>query len=100
MEELRKKVIEMFDMGSLPEEKQNELIDKIAPLVYQASLIRAMEAMTDEEVDALEKMLNADAKPEEIFGYLESHVENFNTILSEEAHSLKEKTENIMSKIG
>lgn len=99
-EELKKVLVEALGISSLPNDKQEEMIQQIGVLVYQGALIRSMEYMSDAEVIEFENLTNTNASPEEVFNFVKSKVENFEQIISEEAKNFISKSNSIMSQIG
>lgn len=99
-EELKKVLVEALGISSLPNDKQEEMIQQIGVLVYQGALIRSMEYMSDEEVIEFENLTNSNTDPERVFSFIKSKVENFEQIIKEEAENFLSKSNSIMSQIG
>ena len=99
-EELKKVLVEALGISSLPNDKQEEMIQQIGVLVYQGALIRSMEYMSDEEVIEFENLTNSNTDPEGVFSFIKSKVENFEQIIKEEAENFLSKSNSIMGQIG
>lgn len=97
---LRKTLIEMYNLSSLSEAEQNEIIERIGSLVFQAILMRVMENMSDTDKQSFEKLLDHDASPEEITGFLREKVPGFDEVAKEEAEKLHADSVNFMNKIS
>lgn len=99
-EELKKALVGALSISSLPNDKQEEMIQQVGVLVYQGALIRSMEYMSDEEVIEFENLTNSNADPERVFSFIKSKVENFEQIIKEEAENFLSKSNSIMNQIG
>lgn len=99
-EEIRKIIISKMGLTDASPEMQDKIIEECGLMIYQASLIRAMESMSDEEVKEIEKMFDESKSPNEVFTFLKSKVENFEDILGEEAEKILTYMKNIEDKIG
>ena len=97
---MRDALIKTYHLESLPEEQQNDMIEKIGGLIFQAVLIRIAPQLTDTQQKELEMILDNDATPDELMGYLDRTVHNFSGIVAEEAENFKKESEAVMSQIG
>ena len=93
--ETRTKIIELFNLGSLAEDKQNEMVDKLSELVFEGAMTRAAAAMNEEEQQQLGLELNENTPPEQIMGILNKHIPNFSELVAEELNNLKERADMI-----
>ncbi len=100
MNPIEKNLIDALDLSALSVGEQQEILIRTGTVIYQNVLMRVMEILTEEEQDKFEKLLDNEAKPEEIFTFLKSKVKNFEQIIEEEAAKFKNKANAIMSKIG
>lgn len=100
MNPIQKNITNALEIDSLPPEEQQEIILRVGAIIYQNVLIRVMEILTDSEQDEFEKLLDAGAKPEEIFSFLKDKVKDFEKIIDEEAAKFRDKSSSIMNKIG
>lgn len=87
---LDQNIVDDLGLDAMTPEKQEEILERIGSLIFQATLIRVLELMTDEEHDEFDEFfeLNQD-EPEKIFEYLENNVPNFNDILEQETEKFK-----------
>lgn len=100
MNPIQKNIENVLELDELPAKEQQEILLRVGAIIYQNVLMRVMETMTDGDTDEFEKLLDNNAKPEEIFSFLKNKVENFEEVIEEEAKKFKDKTNNIMSQIG
>ncbi|MDE2399479.1 MAG: hypothetical protein KGL67_00480 [Patescibacteria group bacterium] len=100
MNPIQKNITSALDLNKLPLQEQQEIIMRVGAIIYQNVLMRVLETMSESEQDEFEKLLDSNAKPEEVFAFLKNKVENFEEIIDEEAFKFKTKSDNIMSQIG
>jgi hypothetical protein len=97
---LRATLINTYHLQDLSEDKQNEMIDRIAALIFQAVLIRVLPMMSEEKQGEFEKLMEKDSTPDELMGFLQKQVPSLPEILKEEAENFKKESEAVMSQIG
>ena len=97
---MRTAIINAFNLTTLTKEEQNKMIAQIGDLIFQSVLVRVIPDMSNEKQDELQKMLDADATPDAILGYLTREVPNFAEIVTEEAQTFKKESEDVMSKLA
>ncbi len=100
MNPIKKNITNVLEIDALPIEEQQEIILSVGTLIYQNVLMRIMETIAEEEQNEFEKLLDNNAGPDEVFSFFKNRVENFESIIEEEALKFKEKSSNIMSQIG
>lgn len=88
-----------IDLSLVPEKEKEEFLIQAGALIYQNVLIRVLEIMPDEKQDEFEKILDNNAKPEEVFEFLKAKVENFERIVQEEVQKFKEASPVAIDKI-
>ncbi len=96
---LRSIIVDSYNLGSLPEHEQTDLIGKINDLLFQSVVIRAMPLLDKKGLGEMEKMLDADAPTDELFGFLHTNVPTFTDILHQEGESFRNEAFEIMNKI-
>ncbi len=89
MQTLRDLIIASFSFSDLQDEERNKMIDELADIAVQRSVIRALEKMSDAEVEGFEKTMGDAADPGVIFSYLEAQVPSFYDILRDEVARLQ-----------
>jgi hypothetical protein len=97
-QEIMKSIVEEFHLDALPEAQRAETLARIGGILYQAILLRCLEKMPEEDQVEFEKILDADGAPEDIFGFLEAHTENFGDIAKEEVEKFKNESNELMEK--
>ena len=93
-------IITILGIDKLPAEQQKEAMERLGAIVYQEVMLRAIDAMTDEQKDEFEKLIEKDPDPETMFIFLSEKVPNIAAIVAEEAEKLRTESADIMSEIG
>ncbi|MBP6855286.1 MAG: hypothetical protein KBD26_02130 [Candidatus Pacebacteria bacterium] len=99
-QKLRQTIINAYNLGSLSEDEQNDIIERIGSLIFQGILMRVMEDMSETLQSEFEEMLDKDASPEMIIGFLRENVRDFENIAKEEAEKFQRESMSVMSQIG
>lgn len=97
---MRDTLIKTYHLESLSEEKQNEMIESIGSLIFQGVLLRVAPQMSEDQQNKLEAMLESQATPDELMGFMSAEIPDFEAIVKEEAEGFKSQSEAIMSQIG
>ncbi len=96
MDTVRTHIINAFHLDGMPEEKQNEMISQIGELVFQGVMLQALQSMTEDKQNEIEKMLDKDLDPEALFAYLEKEVPNLQEIIEREVAEFKAQSDLVM----
>lgn len=99
-QKLRQTIINAYNLGPLPESEQDDIIERIGSLIFQSILMRVMEDMPESDQTKFEDLLDADASPEIIVGFLRDNVSNFEEISKEEAEKFQRESMSVMNQIG
>ncbi len=84
-------IIKEWGLGSLPQEKQIELVERIGRIIYQAVLVRTLDILSDKEQDEFDDLLNQDTTtPDDVFAFLQKKIPTFNQIMLEERKNIRE----------
>jgi hypothetical protein len=94
-QETRQTIIDMFNLGSLDPERQEEMVLKLGELVFEAALARALSGMEEADRIALEAKIDDKLSPEAFLAMVNEKVPNFQEILSEELTELKKQADTI-----
>jgi len=71
----------LFGLDTLPQEQQDEALQKMFDLVMNETLMRTIESMTDEQTNAFNAFLEEqDRSEEEVFVYLSETIEEFSDV--------------------
>ena len=100
MNPIKQNIINALNIQALSSEEQEKIMVRVGTLIYQNVLMRVLSIMSEEEENEFEKLLDANAQPEEIFTFLQSKEPNLDQIIEEEAIQFKNKSDSIMSQIG
>ncbi len=98
--EVKNIIIKSFGIEAASPEVQEELISQIGALIFQGSLMRAMERVEEKDLEKFETILNNNADPDMIFAFLVENIPGFEQIVAEEALAFKEKANQTMANIG
>ncbi len=97
---MRDSIIKTYHLEGMAPEEQNKMIDQIAGMIFQSVLLRVGPNMSESDQDTLEKMLDENAGPEELLGFLNQSVPNFEAVVAEESAKFKQESDDVMSKIN
>ena len=97
---IQKSISAVFETDQLLPEEIEELVLRVGALIYQNIITRSLENMSDNDQDEFEKILDSKNKPEDVFIFLKNKVPNFEEIIKEESEKFRNKSSNIMDKIG
>lgn len=87
---LSKDVIKEWGLQSLPSEKQEEMVERIGRIMYQAILVKALDILSEKEQDEFDKLLDKDeTTPQDVLVFLEKKIPTFQDLLKEEKVNLK-----------
>lgn len=93
---LRKQLIATYNLGDLPKDDQDDVLNKISELIYQAVLLRALPLLSDKQQDEFEKLLDNDAEPEELMAFFSKNVPGFEAIVKEEVEKFYKQAMQIL----
>ncbi len=85
---IHKVLIKVLGVEDASPEKQDELVDSVGAVVYQAVIVRAMEEMSDEVIDEFEKLTNGAPTPDLIIEFFMKNIPNFEQMMKEEAEKV------------
>lgn len=97
--EVRQNIIELFEIDKLPAEKQEETIDRIGKIIFQAVLLRVLPEMTEGDVKEYEKLIESNVGPDELMEFFFKKVPNFLQIVAEESENFRKEAGEILSQI-
>ncbi|MCC6324026.1 hypothetical protein IT400_04530 [Candidatus Nomurabacteria bacterium] len=93
-------LIKALGLQDASAEKQDEAVESMGAVIYQAVITRALEEMKDETVDEFEKITDNDPTPEKLIKFFMEKIPNFEAIMKEEATAIVSDGINMMSQIG
>lgn len=97
-QEIREDIITLFNIKDLPEDKQEETINRIGKIIFQNVLMRALPMLTEEELAKYETLLSANATPEELMNFFGEKIPNFLEIIKEESINFRDQAAEMFSK--
>lgn len=97
--EIRKNIIELFNIEKLPEEKQEETIARIGNIIFQSVILRVLPLLKEDELTQYEKLIEEKATPESLLDFFFDKVPSFLQIISEETENFKKESTEILGQI-
>lgn len=89
MNTIKKDLFDLFQIDKMPPEKGAEMLDRLAKLVFQAVLVRALPMLSEEDLTAYEKIVSGNEGGDILFQFLSEKVPEFNKIITEEIGVLR-----------
>src|SRR3989338_6860803 len=97
--EKKKNIIELFEIDKLPEEKQEEMINKIGTSIFQSVLVRVLPLLEEKDAEAYDKLLEESASPEDLLDFFFEKVPDFMQIVDEESENFRREAGEILAQI-
>lgn len=97
--EVRKNIIELFEIEKLPEEKQEETIIRIGNIIFQSVLIRVLPILSEEELDQYEKMVEDGVEPDALLDFFFEKIPSFLEIVAEESENFRKESAEVLEQI-
>ena len=89
MNTIRKDLFDLFQLDKMPPEKGEEVLNRLANLVFQSVLVRSLPMLSEEDLSEYEKIVSGDEDADVLIKFLSEKVPEFNKIISEEAGVLR-----------
>jgi len=89
MNTIRKDLFDLFQLDKMPPEKGEEVLNRLANLVFQSVLVRSLPMLSEEDLSEYEKIVSGDENADVLIKFLSEKVPEFNKIISEEAGVLR-----------
>jgi len=94
MNSIKKDLFDLFQLDKMPVEKANEMLERLASLVFQAVLVRSLPLLSEEDLTEYERITTSDEEDgAALFLFLSQKVPEFNKIVTEEAWLLRKGME-------
>lgn len=90
-EQLREELISAFHLEQIPEDKRDELLEKMGEALLKRIFLATMEKIGDEGVREYEALLDREAKQDEIEAFFETKIPGYNVFVREVAEEFKEE---------
>lgn len=97
-QEVREDIITLFNIKELPEDKQEETINRIGTIIFQNVLMRTLPMLNEEDLAKYEELLEKNSSPEDLMDFFGEKVPNFLEIIKEESISFREKAGELFKK--
>lgn len=89
--QLREELIQAFHLEQIPEEKRDELLEKMAEALLKRVFLATMEKIGDDGVAEYEILLEKQAKAEEIEAFFEAKIPGYDVFVRDVATEFKEE---------
>lgn len=96
--QIRESIIELFNIRDLPEDKQEETINRIGAIIFQSVLMRTLPMLSEEDLANYEKMLEENVAPDELMNFFGEKIPNFLEIVAEESENFRAEAAEAFSK--
>ena len=96
--EIRGNIIKLFEIDKLPEEKQEEMINRVGKIIFQAVLMRVLPLLEENDLQAYEKMIESAVAPDELMEFFIEKVPGFLQIIAEESENFRKEAAEVMDK--
>jgi pheromone shutdown protein TraB len=88
---LSKDIIKEWGLGTLPNDKQLEMVERIGRIIYQAVLVRSLDILSEKDQNEFDDLLDQDTTtPDDVLAFLQRKIPTFEQIMLEERRSIRE----------
>ena len=99
-QDIRNNIITLFEIEKLPPEKQEETINRIGKLIFQAVLMRILPLMEEKDAEEYDKLIEGGVSPEGLMDFFFDKVPGFLQIVAEESENFRKEAAEVLSKIN
>jgi hypothetical protein len=89
--ELQEEFVKEFHLENVPEEKRQELLEKMGEALLKRIFLETMEKIGEQGVTEYEALLDKKASQEEIDAFFESKIPGYNRFVSDIVQEFKEE---------
>ncbi|MCE9585679.1 DUF5663 domain-containing protein [Candidatus Nomurabacteria bacterium] len=89
MTTIKETLIDLFKLDKMPENKSEQVLERLAKLVFQGVLLKALPILSEADLQEYEKIVDEKQNPEFLFHFLNEKVPNFENMIKEEAEILR-----------
>jgi hypothetical protein len=89
--QLREELITAFHLDQIPEEKRDELLEKMTEALLKRIFLDTMDKIGDAGVVEYEALLDAEAKPEELEAFFEKKIPGYDVFIRDIARDFKDE---------
>lgn len=97
-QEVREDIITLFNIKDLPEDKQEETINRIGTIIFQNVLMRTLPMLSEEDLAKYEELLEKNSSPEDLMDFFGDRIPTFLEIVKEESISFREQAAELFKK--
>jgi hypothetical protein len=97
--EIKKNIIDLFEIDKLPLEQQEEAINNISTTIFKAVLMRVLPTLKEADLAEYEKLIDANVSPDGLMEFFFDKVPDFLQIIAEESANFREESEKILNSI-
>jgi hypothetical protein len=99
MDNIKKDLFDLFKLDKMSPEKAEETLSRLAKLVFQAVLVRALPLLSEEDLNTYEKMVETE-EADVLFNFLGEKVPDFGSLIKEESENLRDDMAQEMTNAG
>jgi hypothetical protein len=100
MQNIKKNLIDLFELEKLAPEKMLTIVEKLSRLVFQAVLVQVLPLLSEEDMTEYDRITESEEGGEKLFLFLKEKVPNFEEIVQEEAENLHDELSEEFEKVG
>ncbi len=82
-------LVQEFNLEAYSPEEQTQYIDQLGEIVLQGVLLKSFSAITDEQADQMEEIMNQGATPEQMMTTLQTYIPGFTELVKDEVAQVK-----------
>ncbi len=103
MDILQEDITKELGLENLPEDKREEIYLRIGKIIYQNTMIRVVEILSEEEKDEFNNLLDGvtqeNSESDKVLEFLRAKVKDFDDILTEEVVRFKKESVGVMKDV-
>ena len=89
MSTIKETIVDLFELDKMEPAKAAEMVDRLGKLVLQATLVRALPLLSEEDMSEYERIVSSQEGGEILFKFLGEKVPDLENIINEEAELLR-----------
>ena len=97
--EIRENIITLFGIDKLPEDKQEETINRIGKIIFQNVLVRVLPVLEEGDLKEYEKLVENNVAPDVLMDFFFEKVPTFLQIVSEESENFRKDAGEFLNQI-
>ena len=97
-QKIKQSIIEELGLGSLPEEKQTELLTAMTESVLKRITIKTLELLSEEDRAEFDKLRETD-EPDKITEFLRTKISNYDAMVEGVVREFKEEMKGTMGEL-